>query len=47
MYEEHTMLRRAATECMSNLVVQEEVTKHFTGDNDRVKLVVLLCGEED
>ena len=25
MYEEHTMLRRAATECMCNLVVQEEV----------------------
>jgi hypothetical protein len=25
MYEEHIMLRRAATECMCNLVVQEEV----------------------
>jgi hypothetical protein len=25
MYEEHKMLRRAATECMCNLVVQEEV----------------------
>ena len=25
MYEEHQMLRRAATECMCNLVVQEEV----------------------
>jgi hypothetical protein len=27
MYEEHPMLRRAATECMCNLVVQEEVRK--------------------
>lgn len=27
MYEEHRMLRRAATECMCNLVVQEEVRK--------------------
>lgn len=25
MYEEHQMLRRAATECMCNLAVQEEV----------------------
>jgi ribosomal protein S13 len=25
MYEQHKMLRRAATECMCNLVVQEEV----------------------
>ncbi len=27
MFEEHPMLRRAATECMCNLVVQEEVKK--------------------
>jgi ribosomal protein S13 len=26
MYEDHQMLRRAATECMCNLVVQEEVS---------------------
>lgn len=25
LFEEHPMLRRAATECMCNLVVQEEV----------------------
>ncbi|CAF3735363.1 unnamed protein product [Adineta steineri] len=47
MYDEHKMLRRAATECMCNLVVQEEVVKYFTGENDRIKLLVLLCGEED
>jgi len=27
MYEEHQMLRRAATECICNLVTQEEVRK--------------------
>ncbi len=27
MYEQHQMLRRASTECMCNLVVQEEVRK--------------------
>ena len=26
MYEQHPMLRRASTECMCNLVVQEEVS---------------------
>ena len=26
MYEDHKMLRRAATECMCNLVSQEEVS---------------------
>jgi len=47
MYEDHPMLRRAATECMCNLVNQEEVIKYFTAENDRVKLLILLCGEED
>ncbi|CAF0734157.1 unnamed protein product [Adineta ricciae] len=47
MYEDHRMLRRAATECMCNLVSQEEVVKLFTAENDRIKLMVLLCGEED
>ncbi|UJR26868.1 hypothetical protein I4U23_008179 [Adineta vaga] len=47
MYEDHRMLRRAATECMCNLVIQEEVVKLFTGENDRIKLLILLCGEED
>ena len=47
MFEEHPMLRRASIECLCNLVVQEEVVKYFTAENDRVKLLVLLCGEED
>ncbi|CAF0892146.1 unnamed protein product [Didymodactylos carnosus] len=47
MYEEHTELRRAATECVCNMVVQEEVIQYFTPENDRIKLLVLFCGEED
>ncbi|CAF3365913.1 unnamed protein product [Rotaria socialis] len=47
MFEEHPMLRRAATECMCNLVIQEEVMKNFTGENDRIKLLVLYCGGDD
>lgn len=31
MFEEHPMLKRAATECMCNLVVQEEVKEFFIG----------------
>ncbi len=29
LFEEHPMLRRAATECVCNLVVQEEVREIF------------------
>ncbi|XP_038051819.1 protein unc-45 homolog B-like isoform X2 [Patiria miniata] len=47
MFEDHDMIKRAATECMCNLVVSEEVAQKFLGDNDRVKLLVLYCGEED
>ncbi|CAF4002723.1 unnamed protein product [Rotaria magnacalcarata] len=47
MFEEHPMLRRAATECMCNLVIQEEVMKNFTGENDRIKLLVLYCDGDD
>lgn len=32
MFEEHPMLRRAATECMCNLVVQEEVRNLSSGN---------------
>uniref|UniRef100_A0A8C2QZY1 UNC-45/Cro1/She4 central domain-containing protein n=1 Tax=Capra hircus TaxID=9925 RepID=A0A8C2QZY1_CAPHI len=48
MFEEHEMLRRAATECMCNLAMSKEVQDLFeaTG-NDRLKLLVLYSGEED
>ncbi|KFV99571.1 Protein unc-45 B, partial [Eurypyga helias] len=48
MFENHDQLRQAATECMCNLVVNKEVQEWFVADgNDRLKLVVLLCGEDD
>ena len=47
MYEEHEMLRRAATQCICNLVCTEEYITMMEGDNDRVKFLVLLIGEED
>ncbi|XP_075417521.1 protein unc-45 homolog B [Tenrec ecaudatus] len=48
MFEDHDQLRQAATECMCNMVVNKEVQERFLADgNDRLKLVVLLCGEDD
>nr|XP_045015060.1 protein unc-45 homolog B [Jaculus jaculus] len=48
MFENHDQLRQAATECMCNMVVNKEVQERFVADgNDRLKLVVLLCGEDD
>uniref|UniRef100_A0A670K023 Protein unc-45 homolog B n=1 Tax=Podarcis muralis TaxID=64176 RepID=A0A670K023_PODMU len=48
MFENHDQLRQAATECMCNLVVNKEVQERFIADgNDRLKLLVLLCGEDD
>ncbi len=47
MFEDHDMIKRAATECMCNLVTSEEAAEKFLGENDRVKLLVLYCGEED
>ncbi|XP_044312102.1 protein unc-45 homolog B isoform X1 [Varanus komodoensis] len=48
MFEKHDQLRQAATECMCNLVVNKEVQERFVADgNDRLKLVILLCGEDD
>ncbi|KAG5273944.1 hypothetical protein AALO_G00157460 [Alosa alosa] len=48
MFEEHDMVRAAATECMCNLVLSTEVQKLFldTG-SDRLKLLVLYSGEDD
>ncbi|ELU01701.1 hypothetical protein CAPTEDRAFT_110839, partial [Capitella teleta] len=46
-YEEHEELRRAALECMCNMTMNEEVLEIYKGENDRVKLVVLLSGDEE
>ncbi|XP_033727362.1 LOW QUALITY PROTEIN: protein unc-45 homolog A-like [Pecten maximus] len=47
MTEEHEMLSRASTECMCNLVMNEEVVKMYEMENDRTKLMTLYCAEED
>uniref|UniRef100_A0A8D0GFI5 Protein unc-45 homolog B n=1 Tax=Sphenodon punctatus TaxID=8508 RepID=A0A8D0GFI5_SPHPU len=48
MFENHDQLRQAATECMCNMVINKEVQERFLADgNDRLKLIVLLCGEDD
>lgn len=47
MTEDHEMLRRAGTECMCNMVMNEQVAKTFEAENDRLKLIVLYCGDED
>ncbi|XP_031671411.1 protein unc-45 homolog B-like [Oncorhynchus kisutch] len=41
-------LRQAATECMCNLVTCKEVQDRYLEDgNDRLKLLVLMCAEDD
>ncbi|XP_038622946.1 protein unc-45 homolog A [Tachyglossus aculeatus] len=48
MFEEHEMIRRAATECMCNMAMSKEVQELFLAEgNDRLKLLVLYCGEDD
>uniref|UniRef100_A0A8C1FI68 Protein unc-45 homolog B n=2 Tax=Cyprinus carpio TaxID=7962 RepID=A0A8C1FI68_CYPCA len=48
MFEEHDQIRQAATECMCNLVSCKEVQDRYLEDgNDKLKLLVLLCGEDD
>lgn len=48
MFEENEKIRLAATECMCNLVICKEVQDRYMEDgNDKLKLLVLLCGEDD
>lgn len=47
LYEDHEMLRRAATQVMTNLVMSPDVVKVYEGENDKMKYLVLLCAEED
>ncbi|KAM9858097.1 protein unc-45 homolog B [Aulostomus maculatus] len=48
MFEEHDQIRQAATECICNLVTCKEVQERYLEDgNDKLKLLVLLCGEDD
>ena len=49
MFEEHELIRRAATEAMCNMILLEEVAIRFhrSDDIERVKLWTLFSGEED
>ncbi|XP_073917862.1 protein unc-45 homolog A isoform X3 [Castor canadensis] len=48
VFEEHEMIRRAATECLCNLAMSKEVQDLFEAQgNDRLKLLVLYSGEDD
>uniref|UniRef100_UPI00398F017F protein unc-45 homolog A-like n=1 Tax=Pristiophorus japonicus TaxID=55135 RepID=UPI00398F017F len=48
MFEDHEMIRLAATECMCNMVLSEEVQELFLAEGtDRLKLLVLYSGEDD
>ncbi|XP_070534226.1 protein unc-45 homolog B-like [Ptychodera flava] len=47
LYEEHEMIQRAAAECVCNLVMSEEIADTYLAENDKVKLLTVLSGEED
>ncbi|CAJ0954825.1 unnamed protein product [Ranitomeya imitator] len=48
MFEEHEMIRVAATECMCNMAMSKEVQELFMVEgSDRLKLIVLYSGEDD
>ena len=49
MFEEHELIRRAATEALCNMIVLPEVAARFhrSDDIERVKLWTLFSGEED
>ncbi|XP_028967404.1 protein unc-45 homolog B [Galendromus occidentalis] len=46
VFEDHEQLRRAATQCLLNLMVLEETQRMFE-HGERVKLFTLILGEED
>ncbi|KAM3963852.1 unc-45 myosin chaperone [Aphomia sociella] len=47
LFEDHTMLLRAATQCVCNLLQSDDVIKTYEGKNDKTKFLYLLCQEED
>ncbi|XP_077989657.1 protein unc-45 homolog B-like isoform X2 [Glandiceps talaboti] len=47
LFEDHDMIRRAAAECVCNMVMNEQAFETYLGDNDKVKLMTVLAGEED
>lgn len=47
MYEEHVQLRRAATQCITNMIASPDFLRLLEAENDRLKFLLLLVGEED
>jgi hypothetical protein len=47
MYEDHVLLRRAATQCINNMITHKHAIEAYEGDNDRVKMLVVLSEEDD
>ena len=47
MFEDHDMIRRAAVQCVVNLIRDPQVVSLYEAENDRVKYLVILCQDED
>lgn len=47
LFEEHLMLRRAATQVITNLTMSPDVITIYEGENDKMKYLTLLCADED
>lgn len=47
MFEDHVLLRRASTQVITNLIVEESIIENYEGENDKTKYLFLLCFEED
>ena len=47
MFEDHELVRRAAVQCVVNLIREPQLISLYEAENDRVKYLVILCQEED
>lgn len=47
MFEEHVFIRRAAVQCVVNLIRDPHLVSLYEAENDRVKYLVIMCQEED
>lgn len=47
IYEDHLMLCRAATQCVTNMCFSPEVVKIYECPNDKIKMLLALCADED
>jgi len=47
MFEEHTLIRRAAVQAFCNTCTSPIQVKRCEGKNDKVKYIVLLCGDDE